>query len=90
MTRMQGARTLQSLGSLSTHKGESFALTAISICSIAIPAGVTHRLVRNYLLHYGYAKTLRAFDSAAGISPDADSQACSSRQVALQCQVCKE
>lgn len=75
---------LQSLGSLSTHNGESFGLTAISTCSIAIPAGVTHRLVRNYLLHYGYAKTLRAFDSAAGISPDADSQPCPSRQACKQ------
>lgn len=53
---------------------------ALCACSIAIPAGVTHRLVRNYLLHYGYAKTLRAFDSAAGGSPDVDSQPCSSRQ----------
>ncbi|EIE19632.1 SPRY-domain-containing protein [Coccomyxa subellipsoidea C-169] len=40
-------------------------------CSISIPAGVTHRLVREYLLHYGYADTLRAFDTAAGTTEDA-------------------
>ncbi len=41
------------------------------LCSIPIPAGVTHRLVREYLLHYGYADTLSAFDSAAGTTEDA-------------------
>lgn len=41
------------------------------LCSIPIPAGVTHRLVREYLLHYGYADTLHAFDSAAGTTEDA-------------------
>ena len=35
-----------------------------------MPAGVTHQLVRQYLLHFGYADTLRAFDSAAGVLPD--------------------
>lgn len=35
-----------------------------------VPAGVTHQLVRQYLLHFGYADTLRAFDSAAGVLPD--------------------
>ncbi len=38
--------------------------------------------MRNYLLHYGYAQTLQAFDSAAGVSPDVDSQPSSSRQAA--------
>lgn len=41
------------------------------LCSISIPAGVTHRLVREYLLQYGYADTLRAFDTAAGTTEDA-------------------
>ena len=40
------------------------------LCSISIPAGVTHRLVREYLLQYGYADTLRAFDTAAGTTED--------------------
>ena len=34
-----------------------------------MPAGVTHQLVRQYLLHFGYADTLRAFDAAAGVLP---------------------
>ncbi|BDA46674.1 Ran-binding protein 10 [Coccomyxa sp. Obi] len=42
-----------------------------AVQSIPIPAGVTHRLVREYLLHYGYADTLRAFDAAAGTTEDA-------------------
>ena len=40
------------------------------VCSLHVPAGVTHQLVRQYLLHFGYADTLRAFDSAAGVLPD--------------------
>lgn len=31
---------------------------------------MTHQLVRQYLLHFGYARTLQAFDSAAGVLPD--------------------
>ena len=38
---------------------------------IPIPAGVTHRLVRGYLMHFGYAHTLSVFDAAAGSTPDA-------------------
>lgn len=41
-------------------------------CSIEIPAGVTHRLVRNYLLHHGYAGTLAAFDNASGANAGAE------------------
>ena len=37
-------------------------------CSIDVPAGVTHQLVRNYLLFYGYADTLAAFDTSAGLT----------------------
>lgn len=41
-----------------------------SIGRLEVPAGVTHNLVRQFLLHFGYADTLRAFDSAAGVLPD--------------------
>lgn len=34
--------------------------------------GTSHALVRQYLLHYGYADTLAAFDAAAGITAAAD------------------
>ena len=36
-----------------------------------LPAGATHQIVRDYLVHYGYADTLAAFDSAAGAIPGA-------------------
>lgn len=36
--------------------------------SIPVPAGVVHQLVHSYLLHYGYAETLTAFDQAAGLA----------------------
>ncbi len=36
---------------------------------IELPAGATHQIVRDYLVHYGYADTLAAFDSAAGVIP---------------------
>jgi Ran-binding protein 9/10 len=42
----------------------------VAWCRLHVPAGVTHQLVRQYLLHFGYADTLRAFDSAAGVLPD--------------------
>ena len=38
---------------------------------IELPAGATHQIVRDYLVHYGYADTLAAFDSAAGVIPGA-------------------
>lgn len=41
------------------------------IQSISISAGLTHRIVRDYLLHYGYADTLAAFDQAAGVEKQA-------------------
>ena len=45
-------------------------LRASRVRRIPIPAGVTHRLVRGYLMHFGYAHTLSVFDSAAGSTPD--------------------
>ena len=36
---------------------------------VDLPAGATHQIVRDYLVHYGYADTLAAFDSAAGAIP---------------------
>ena len=36
---------------------------------IELLAGATHQIVRDYLVHYGYADTLAAFDSAAGVIP---------------------
>lgn len=51
---------------------------------MSIPAGALHELVRGYLLHYGYADTLVAFDAAAGsvgitqpMAVDGDAVACS-------------
>ena len=38
---------------------------------VELPAGATHQIVRDYLVHYGYADTLAAFDSAAGAIPGA-------------------
>ncbi len=43
-------------------------------CSIPVSPGTTHQLVRQYLLHYGYADTLRAFDAAAGLLEQAGAQ----------------
>ncbi len=40
-------------------------------CRVELPAGATHQIVRDYLVHYGYADTLAAFDSAAGAIPGA-------------------
>ena len=40
------------------------------VVRLEMPAGVTHQLVRQYLLHFGYAGTLGAFDDAAGLLPD--------------------
>eukprot|EP00198_Chlamydomonas_reinhardtii_P005705 XP_001695041.1 predicted protein [Chlamydomonas reinhardtii] len=42
---------------------------------IPVSPGTSHALVRQYLLHYGYADTLAAFDAAAGITAAADSSA---------------
>ena len=39
---------------------------------IELPAGATHQIVRDYLLFYGYADTLAAFDGAAGLDPGRD------------------
>ena len=39
---------------------------------IELPAGATHQIVRDYLLFYGYADTLAAFDGAAGVDPGRD------------------
>ncbi len=39
-----------------------------------MPAGTVHRVVRQYLLHYGYADTLQAFDAAAGLADLQDSR----------------
>ena len=36
--------------------------------STSVSAGEVHQIVRNYLLHYGYADTLAAFDTAAGMA----------------------
>ncbi len=44
----------------------------LSFCRLEVPAGVTHQLVRQYLLHFGYAGTLAAFDAAAGLLPGSD------------------
>eukprot|EP00877_Chromochloris_zofingiensis_P000059 jgi/Chrzof1/10053/Cz04g25140.t1 len=41
---------------------------AATVSSIPVPAGVVHQLVHSYLLHYGYAETLTAFDQAAGLA----------------------
>ena len=32
-----------------------------------VDAGATHRVVRDYLAHYGYADTLAAFNGVAGL-----------------------
>lgn len=37
-------------------------------CRIPVCPGTTHQVVRQYLLHYGYEDTLRAFDVAAGLA----------------------
>ncbi len=34
---------------------------------VDVDAGATHRVVRDYLAHYGYADTLAAFDAVAGL-----------------------
>ncbi len=34
-----------------------------------VNTGATHRVVRDYLAHFGYADTLAAFDSVAGLEP---------------------
>jgi hypothetical protein len=36
--------------------------------STSVSAGEVHQIVRNYLLHYGYADTLAAFNTAAGMA----------------------
>ncbi|KAI7842482.1 hypothetical protein COHA_003836 [Chlorella ohadii] len=36
--------------------------------STSVSAGEVHQIVRDYLLHYGYADTLAAFDTAAGMA----------------------
>ncbi len=36
-------------------------------CRAEVNTGATHRVVRDYLAHYGYADTLAAFDSVAGL-----------------------
>lgn len=33
-----------------------------------LPSSAAHEAVRSYLLHYGYAATLEAFDAAAGLA----------------------
>lgn len=38
-------------------------------CSAArVSAGDVHQIIRGYLLHYGYAASLAAFDAAAGMA----------------------
>jgi hypothetical protein len=45
---------------------------------------VTHRLIRNYLLHYGYADTLAAFDAASGTDAEAESTSrCAGSQLVM-------
>lgn len=39
--------------------------------STSVSAGEVHQLVRSYLLHYGYAHSLEAFDEAAGMEAQA-------------------
>ncbi|EFN56813.1 hypothetical protein CHLNCDRAFT_144348 [Chlorella variabilis] len=40
---------------------------ADALDSTCVSAGEVHQMVRGYLLHYGYAKSLAAFDVAAGM-----------------------
>lgn len=38
-------------------------------CSMEAHEGVSHQVVQDYLLHHGYAETLRAFEQSAGLAP---------------------
>ncbi|KAK9826873.1 hypothetical protein WJX81_006034 [Elliptochloris bilobata] len=40
---------------------------AVAVQRAEVDAGAMHRVVRDYLAHYGYADTLAAFDSVAGL-----------------------
>lgn len=42
-----------------------------AVQSIKVSTGVVHQVVRKFLLHYGYAETLKAFDAAAGLGDNA-------------------
>ncbi|GIL63044.1 hypothetical protein Vafri_17192 [Volvox africanus] len=46
-----------------------------AIDRIPVSPGITHEIVRQYLLHYGYEDTLRAFDEAAGLIEEAQQPA---------------
>ncbi|KAK9862364.1 hypothetical protein WJX84_006280 [Apatococcus fuscideae] len=42
---------------------------SLAVQGTPVPAGVSHQLVRDYLLYYGYADTLQAFEAASGLDP---------------------
>ncbi|GLC55921.1 hypothetical protein PLESTB_001044600 [Pleodorina starrii] len=46
---------------------EEKAAQRAAVDRLPVAPGITHMLVRQYLLHYGYEETLRAFDEAAGL-----------------------
>ncbi|KAG2484878.1 hypothetical protein HYH03_016362 [Edaphochlamys debaryana] len=46
---------------------EERAVQRAAVQRIPVSSGTSHQLVRQYLLHYGYEDTLRAFDEAAGL-----------------------
>ncbi|GIL69885.1 hypothetical protein Vretifemale_659 [Volvox reticuliferus] len=53
---------------------EEKAAQRAAVDRIPVSSGVTHKLVRQYLLHYGYKETLCAFDEAAGLAREAQQQ----------------
>jgi hypothetical protein len=40
------------------------------ILSIEVPISSVHQIIRNFLLHFGYGDTLRAFEKACELKPD--------------------
>ncbi|KXZ54134.1 hypothetical protein GPECTOR_5g234 [Gonium pectorale] len=50
---------------------EEKAAQRAAIESLPVSPGVSHQLVRQYLLHHGYQDTLAAFDEAAGLAEQA-------------------